>query len=313
MSDVTPPEQTRAVNPAWAATSDTTAEVIAAWITVQGQLEDVVADQIADVQGREGKAGYSYRYADLGGVLKMIRTKLHEAGLAVSQVPTQQGNGVIVHTTIMHSSGEWITFQPLGFAAGGTPQATGSAITYARRYSLMSICGLATDDDDGAAAQEHARRAPQNAPDRPQNRRQSNEQAPRGDSGGAAQQTAAERTIRSLINGIRDEARKDDLINAFRRRFGSSLTNLAAEHHAAALEWTKLWITDRPAAEAQIADTEGMDVCVLCAIDVADLAAHMATEHPDELTESQTNPADTDAETTVPDDDPDPDDSGDGY
>ena len=56
-------------------------------------------------------------------------------------------------TTLFHESGQWISFPPLHIEpAGRTPQNVGSAISYARRYSILSICNIATEDDDGRAA-----------------------------------------------------------------------------------------------------------------------------------------------------------------
>ena len=91
-----------------------------------------------------------YSFAPLNIVLDAVRPHLRANGLAITQVPTtDQG----VKTVVWHESGQWIEFDPLLILpAGGTPQNVGSAITYARRYSLLSILGLATEDDDGAAA-----------------------------------------------------------------------------------------------------------------------------------------------------------------
>ncbi|RPH74091.1 hypothetical protein EHM76_04145, partial [bacterium] len=95
---------------------------------------------------------YQYRYADLGDVLTDARGVLAGHGLAVFQVALTGDDGVMVGTTVMHTSGQWLAFDPLRLPAGGTAQNIGSAITYARRYSVMAGLGLATDDDDGAAA-----------------------------------------------------------------------------------------------------------------------------------------------------------------
>jgi hypothetical protein len=65
----------------------------------------------------------------------------------------QSDKGVIVSTVFLHESGEHMEtgsiFVP---AAQNSPQAFGSALTYARRYSLMTACGIAPEDDDGNAA-----------------------------------------------------------------------------------------------------------------------------------------------------------------
>jgi len=87
---------------------------------------------------------------------------LSENGLAVVQLPGQNGGGLFVDSILSHSSGEWIASR-LYVKAGRTDkdgnfreladsQAVGSAITYARRYGLQALVGIAPMDDDGEAA-----------------------------------------------------------------------------------------------------------------------------------------------------------------
>lgn len=95
-------------------------------------------------------------YATLASVWDAIRKPLSGQGLSIVQSPGSTEGGMMHITTILlHKSGQYIEdiFQiPAGTM---TPQGMGSAITYARRYTLMAICGIAPDDDDGndAAAQ----------------------------------------------------------------------------------------------------------------------------------------------------------------
>ena len=92
-------------------------------------------------------------YADLASIWEACRKELSDNGLSVVQpCDFNEVGGLIVETTLMHSSGEWISgklFMPVPQA---TPQGIGSAITYARRYSLAAMVGIAPDDDDGEAA-----------------------------------------------------------------------------------------------------------------------------------------------------------------
>jgi hypothetical protein len=128
---------------AWVASEPCDA-IIPAFVEVLGEMEDVVKRNKVDA------GPMRYTYADLGDVLAEARPKLKECGLALVQVPTTTFG---VSTTLFHKSGQWLRFAPLRIApAGGTPQHVGSAITYARRYSILSILGLATEDDDGRAA-----------------------------------------------------------------------------------------------------------------------------------------------------------------
>lgn len=92
-------------------------------------------------------------YADMNAVLDAVRKPLLDNGLAVTQT-TEMRNGVFcLITRLAHQSGEWIAGEyPLPL--NGKPHEQGSAITYAKRYSLSAIAGISADeDDDGNAAQ----------------------------------------------------------------------------------------------------------------------------------------------------------------
>lgn len=95
------------------------------------------------------------RYADISAVWEVVRTVLPKHGLAVSQVmcdDTTEGN-VCVESILMHTSGQWIASRCTLPAPKRDPQGYGSAITYARRYSLSAIVGVVSEeDDDGEAA-----------------------------------------------------------------------------------------------------------------------------------------------------------------
>lgn len=78
---------------------------------------------------------------------------LNGAGIALVQRTSQDDTGVTVETVFVHESGEMMECGKLHVpAAKQDPQGYGSALTYARRYSLMAACGIAPEDDDGNAA-----------------------------------------------------------------------------------------------------------------------------------------------------------------
>ena len=78
---------------------------------------------------------------------------LNENGIALIQKTHECESGVIVETIFLHESGEIFEAGKLHVpAAKNDPQGYGSALTYARRYSLMASCGIAPEDDDGNAA-----------------------------------------------------------------------------------------------------------------------------------------------------------------
>ena len=93
------------------------------------------------------------RYADLSACVEAVIDSLHKNGFALMQKTHECESGVAVETILMHESGEQISGGILRVPASKQdPQGYGSALTYARRYSLMAVCGIAPEDDDGNAA-----------------------------------------------------------------------------------------------------------------------------------------------------------------
>lgn len=98
---------------------------------------------------------FKSKYATLNAVYEAVAEALLKNGLSVIQPIV----GDAVETTLIHTSGQFITSScPIVCAKQNDPQAMGSAITYARRYSLASLLGVMTDeDDDGEKAMARAR------------------------------------------------------------------------------------------------------------------------------------------------------------
>jgi len=92
------------------------------------------------------------KYADLGACLEAVNDALLDNGIAVYQETSEDATGVTVETVFLHESGEAMRCGKLHVPASKQdPQGYGSALTYARRYSLMTACGIAPEDDDGNA------------------------------------------------------------------------------------------------------------------------------------------------------------------
>lgn len=92
---------------------------------------------------------FKNKYATLADVLNEVRPALAKHGLSVLQMPSGNDGLVQLTTLIMHTSGEWIETEPMIMRPEkGTPQGIGSCLTYLRRYSLSSILGVASEDDD---------------------------------------------------------------------------------------------------------------------------------------------------------------------
>jgi hypothetical protein len=96
---------------------------------------------------------FESKYADINSIIECVTEILNRNNLSFSQHPVSTERGVGVTTILMHDSGEWIQDSyTLPLSKPGV-QEGGSAVTYARRYGLQSICGLrALDDDDGERA-----------------------------------------------------------------------------------------------------------------------------------------------------------------
>jgi hypothetical protein len=93
------------------------------------------------------------KYVDLSGCIEAVIDSLNNAGIALVQRTSEDSTGVTVETVFIHESGETLECGKLHVPAGKQdPQGYGSALTYARRYSLMAACGIAPEDDDGNAA-----------------------------------------------------------------------------------------------------------------------------------------------------------------
>lgn len=96
---------------------------------------------------------FKSKYVDLAGCVEAVIDALNNEGIALIQNTHESDTGVMVETVFMHESGETLSCGKLHVpAAKQDPQGYGSALTYARRYSLMAACGIAPEDDDGNAA-----------------------------------------------------------------------------------------------------------------------------------------------------------------
>lgn len=118
-----------------------------------------LAEALAKAQSVMGGAAkdktnphFGSKYADLASVMDACREPLAQNGLAVVQTTTSNPDGVAVTTKLLHSSGESIESTFWLPVVQKTPQGYGSALTYARRYSLSALVGVAAEDDDGNAA-----------------------------------------------------------------------------------------------------------------------------------------------------------------
>ena len=108
---------------------------------------------------------FKSRYADLAACVEAVIDALNDAGIALIQSTHECESGVMVETMFVHESGETLSAGKLHVPASKQDaQGYGSALTYARRYSLMAACGIAPEDDDSNDASKRPTPKPQSAP-----------------------------------------------------------------------------------------------------------------------------------------------------
>lgn len=135
-------------------TSDALNELATALAKAQGEMKNAALNK--------ENPFFKSRYADLASVRDTITPALSNNGLSVVQTLAPENGSLMVCTRLIHSSGQWMESTFPIIADTNKPQAMGSALTYARRYSLAAIVNIATEDDDDAnEAQEHGKRAPE--------------------------------------------------------------------------------------------------------------------------------------------------------
>lgn len=129
------------------------------------ELFAAMAKAFAAIEGATKDANnphFKSKYADLGSVVSAIKPALVSNSLWFAQVNHEQTGGVCVETILCHSSGQQFSFGKLFVPASKQDaQGYGSALTYARRYSLLTAFGVCPEDDDGNDATASYRAAPE--------------------------------------------------------------------------------------------------------------------------------------------------------
>jgi hypothetical protein len=156
-------------------------------------LEDALLALQADppvlTKSKAGQVGnQKTKYADLVEVNKVVLARLNQLGFIWKCLPTMAGERFVLRYTLAHvPSGEYLTGDyPLNLSE---PQKMGSAITYARRYALLAVTGIAAEDEDDDGDAASGGRYAQRAAQRPRQQRPAEEPA----EGGRTAQRAAQR------------------------------------------------------------------------------------------------------------------------
>src|ERR1700732_1985607 len=132
--------------------SESVAALAAALAKAQSELVNPEKSLTATIRsGRPGEGERSFRYAPLSGGLDIVRKTLGKHEIATVQTTAiDPAAGVVNLTTMLaHASGEWIAsdWPVCPVAETGNPQRMGAALTYARRYALFTLVGIAGEDD----------------------------------------------------------------------------------------------------------------------------------------------------------------------
>jgi hypothetical protein len=125
--------------------SESIAQLAASLVKAQAKIEGATKDKV--------NPHFRSKYADLSSVVEAIKGPVTEEGLTYTQVMHDAENAAKVETIILHNSGEWLSCGVISVPVSKhDAQGFGSALTYARRYSLSAAFGVAPEDDDGNAA-----------------------------------------------------------------------------------------------------------------------------------------------------------------
>src|SRR6266480_1869380 len=131
--------------------SETVAALASALAKAQAELINPEKSLTATIRtGRPGEGERSFRYAPLSSGLDIVRKTLGQHEIATLQTTAvDQAAGLVNLTTMLaHASGEWITsdWPVCAIAEMANPQRMGAALTYARRYALFTLVGIAGED-----------------------------------------------------------------------------------------------------------------------------------------------------------------------
>lgn len=140
--------------------SESIDQIVPALIKARGSFKAAVKDAKNDAFKRDGKGS---GYATLDSVIDAVTDALLANGIYCTQQTDVCDARTILYTRFLHTSGQWIGGAYPVHPIKSDPQGEGSALTYARRYALMALAGIAPEDDDGNAATKAAKKQNDNA------------------------------------------------------------------------------------------------------------------------------------------------------
>jgi hypothetical protein len=131
--------------------SDNVAALATALAKAQVELTNPDKSQLAILPAERGQPARSFRYASLASGLDIVRSTLgrHEIAILQSTAIDRDSGLIKLTTTLAHASGEWIAsdWPVCALADLSAPHRMGAALSYARRYALFTLVGIAGEDD----------------------------------------------------------------------------------------------------------------------------------------------------------------------
>jgi hypothetical protein len=132
--------------------SESIGTIAAALAKAQGQLVNPEKSLVGTIRSEAtGAVGRSFRYASLSSGLDIVRKTLSQHEIATVQTTSIDETAGIVrlNTVLAHASGEWIAsdWPVCAISDTAAPHRMGAALTYARRYALFTLVGIAGEDD----------------------------------------------------------------------------------------------------------------------------------------------------------------------
>jgi len=183
---------------------------------------------------------FKNNYATLDTIIDEIRPILSKHGLSIMQIPSGDGQNVTLKTLLLHETGEWLESDELTMKpVKNDPQAVGSCITYARRYSLAAFLSLNTGEDDDGNGATYGK-------DKPKPKGNSG-QAPNKSQGNGRNGKASEKQMKMIHAKIAhvtavSKADKQTVENKLKNQIGvSSLTEISPQNASKAIEVLISW------------------------------------------------------------------------
>ncbi len=131
--------------------SESIAAIATALAKAQTELSNPEKAMVGTIYNNRSDSSQSFRYASLSSGLDIVRKTLGGQQIAIAQTTDiDQANGAVNLTTVlMHTSGEWIAsdWPVCALSEISQPRRMGAALTYARRYALFTMVGIAGEDD----------------------------------------------------------------------------------------------------------------------------------------------------------------------